>query len=127
MARRCGHLGEGGGLYLGRTFPFKVIEYENNGRNVIVSRRVILDAERKERLVKLKESLSVGMDVEATVRSVQNFGAFVDLGGVEGLIPASELSWDRSARPQDMLTAGGHFWNGGMFLFRSGRPNAVRK
>lgn len=98
--------GREGGLYLGRTFPFKVIEYENNGRNVIVSRRVILDAERKERLVKLKESLSVGMDVEATVRSVQNFGAFVDLGGVEGLIPASELSWDRSARPQDMLTAG---------------------
>lgn len=98
--------GREGGLYLGRTFPFKVIEYENNGRNVIVSRRVLLDAERKERAVKLRESLAVGMDVEGTVRSVQNFGAFVDLGGVEGLVPASELSWDRSARPQDMLTAG---------------------
>jgi len=98
--------GREGGLYLGRTFPFKVIEYENNGRNVIVSRRVILDAERKERVAKLKESLAVGMDIEGAVKSVQNFGAFVDIGGIEGLIPASELSWDRAARPQDMLTAG---------------------
>ena len=98
--------GREGGLYLGRTFPFRVIEFENNGRNVIVSRRVILDAERKERIVQLKQSLSVGMDVEGTIRSVQNFGAFVDLGGIEGLIPASELSWDRAARPQDLLTEG---------------------
>ncbi len=98
--------GREGGLFLGRSFPFKVLEFEENGKNVILSRRVLLEEERKAKVDKLKESLSVGMDVNATVRSVQNFGTFVDLGGVDGLIPASEVSWDRSRRPEDALSIG---------------------
>jgi small subunit ribosomal protein S1 len=99
--------GREGGLFLGRTFPFKVLEFEENGKNVIVSRRALLEDERKANVEKLKGSLAVGMDVDATVRSLQRFGTFVDLGGVDGLIPASEVSWDRAKKAEDVMTVGG--------------------
>ncbi len=98
--------GREGGVFLGQTFPFKVLEYEENGKNVILSRRALLEEERKARINKLKEELSVGMTVKATVRSIQNFGTFVDLGGLDGLIPASELSWDRAKKPEDVFSVG---------------------
>lgn len=98
--------GREGGVFLGQTFPFKVLEYEENGRNVILSRRALLEGEKRARTDKLKEELSVGMTMKATVRSIQNFGTFVDLGGVDGLIPASEISWDRSRRPEDTFSVG---------------------
>jgi small subunit ribosomal protein S1 len=92
--------------YLGQTFSFKVIEYENDGRNIVLSRRSILDEERKAQVERFKETLSVGMELKGTVRSIQKFGAFVDLGGVDGLIPASEIGWDRSERPENVLSMG---------------------
>jgi small subunit ribosomal protein S1 len=98
--------GREGGLFLGRTFPFKVLEFEENGKNVILSRRALLEEERRAKTEKLRESLAVGMDVAATVRSIQNFGTFVDLGGVDGLIPASEISWDRAKRSEDVMAVG---------------------
>ncbi len=98
--------GREGGVYLGRTFPFKVVEYEQDGRNVVVSRRVLLEEEKQARISKLKESLVVGADVKTIVRSVQNFGAFVDLGGIDGMIPASEISWDRTENVTDILSPG---------------------
>ncbi len=98
--------GREGGVFLGQTFPFKVLEYEENGRNVILSRRALLEGEKRARTDKLKEELSVGMTMKATVRAIQNFGTFVDLGGVDGLIPASEISWDRSRRPEDTFSVG---------------------
>jgi small subunit ribosomal protein S1 len=98
--------GREGGIYMGRTFPFKVLEYEEDGRNVIVSRRALLEDEKKTKIALLRETLQVGMEVTVTVSSAQHFGVFVDLGGVDGLIPASELSWDRSGRPADILSPG---------------------
>jgi small subunit ribosomal protein S1 len=98
--------GREGGVYLGSSFAFKVLEFEDYGKNIILSRRAILEKEKAEKVLQLKEALQVGMDVTGTVRSVMNFGAFVDLGGVDGLIPASELSWVRTERPSDILTAG---------------------
>lgn len=98
--------GREGGIYLGSTFPFKVIEFGENGKNVIVSRRAVLDRERLEKLEVLKTSLSVGMEIPATVVSLQKFGAFVDIGGVEGLVPVSELAWERIGKPADVLTVG---------------------
>jgi small subunit ribosomal protein S1 len=92
--------------YVGQTFPFKILEYEEDGRNVILSRRVLLEEEKRTQVEKFKESLAVGMDVTAQVRAVHNFGAFVDLGGVEGLIPASEIGWSRTDKVGDMLSVG---------------------
>jgi len=98
--------GREGGIYLGRTFPFKVLEFEENGKNIILSRRSLLEQEKAEKVEKLKETLQTGTDVTGTVRSVMNFGAFVDLGGIDGLIPASEISWVRNERPSDILSLG---------------------
>ena len=98
--------GREGGIYLGSTFPFKVIEFGENGKNVIVSRRAVLDRERQDKLDVLKTSLSVGMELPVTVVSLQKFGAFVDLGGVEGLVPVSELAWERVGKPSDVLAVG---------------------
>jgi small subunit ribosomal protein S1 len=98
--------GREGGIFLGQTFAFKVLEYEENGKNVILSRRALLEEENKARINRLREELSVGLVMKATVRSIQSFGAFVDLGGVDGLIPASEIAWDRSIRPADIFSVG---------------------
>jgi small subunit ribosomal protein S1 len=93
-------------LYVGQTFPFKVVEFEHDGRNVVLSRRVLLEEERQARAESFKETLSVGMELKGKVRSIQSFGAFVDLGGLDGLIPASEIGWDRAQRPEDVLSVG---------------------
>ncbi len=98
--------GREGGDYSGRTFPFRVLEYDEEGKKIILSRRVLLEEEKQAKVDKLKGTLSVGMEVTAEVKSVLNFGAFVDLGGVDALIPASEISWDRSVNPTDALCAG---------------------
>jgi len=98
--------GREGGLYLGREFAFKIIEFGEEGKNIIVSRRALLEAEKQARIEQLKESLVVGSEITVKVSSVQNFGAFVDLGGVEGLIPASEISWVRANKPSDILSPG---------------------
>ena len=95
-----------GGSYIGKTFQFKVLEYKRDGRNVVLSRRALLEEERRERIEKLRENLSVGMEVSGPVRSVQKFGAFVDLGGVDALIPLSEISWGRSENIEDMISVG---------------------
>ena len=98
--------GREGGIYLGRSFPFKVLEFGEEGRNIVLSRRALLEEERQARIQKLKESLLAGAEVTGRVRSVQNFGAFVDLGGIDGLIPVSEFSWVRTERPEDVLSVG---------------------
>ena len=94
------------GEYTGKTFAFRILEYKEAGRTVVLSRRVLLEEEKEARINKLKESLAVGMDITAKVKSIHHFGAFVDLGGVDALIPASEISWDRSITPGSLLSAG---------------------
>lgn len=93
-------------IYPGGTFPFRVIEYGEDGEKVVVSRRALLEEEKKAKIGRLRESLSVGMEVTASVKSLQKFGAFVDLGGIDGLIPLNEMSWDRSVNPADLLSVG---------------------
>jgi len=97
------HEGDG---YIGRTFPFKILEYGEDGKKIVLSRRALLEQEKEAKVEKLKESLAVGMEVTVEVKSIRNFGVFVDLGGVDGLIPVSEISWDRSVNPVDILSLG---------------------
>ncbi len=92
--------------YLGRTYQFKVLEFKENGRSIVVSRRVLLEQEKQSRIEKLKETLQVGMDLTVPVRSIQKFGVFVDLGGVDGLIPLSEISWGRVDSLESVLPVG---------------------
>jgi small subunit ribosomal protein S1 len=78
---------------VGRHFAFRIIEFGENGKNLIVSHRAILDEERRINFERLKETLIEGANVSGTVTSIRNFGAFVDIGGLEGLLPVSEICW----------------------------------
>jgi len=98
--------GREGGIYLGQTFPFKVLEYEEEGRNIILSRRALLEQEKQAGIERLKETLKEGAEITGRVSSLQKFGAFVDLGGMEGLIPLSEVSWTRVEKLEDVLAIG---------------------
>ncbi|MGO9378466.1 MAG: S1 RNA-binding domain-containing protein [Dissulfurispiraceae bacterium] len=98
--------GREGGLYVGRAFPFKVIEFKEGGRTIVLSRRVVLQEEKTAAIGRLKESLQIGQEITGRVSSLQNFGAFVDIGGIEGLIPTSEISWAKTNKPSDTLSVG---------------------
>jgi len=92
--------------YVGQTFPFKVVEFEEESQNVVLSRRVLFEEERRAQADRIKETLTVGTDLTGTVRSLANFGAFIDIGGVDGLIPLSEMAWDRTEKPENILSPG---------------------
>jgi small subunit ribosomal protein S1 len=92
--------------YLGQVFSFKVAEYEEDGRNIILSRRALLEEEQKIERDKIRQTLEVGMEVTGTIRSIQKFGAFIDLGGIDGLIPLSEIGWGRTENTEDVLSVG---------------------
>ena len=81
--------------YIGKKFDFIVIEYGENGRKIILSRRPLLEKIEEEKKSALKNSLQKGMTVQGVVTSVRDFGAFVDIGGVQALLPVSEMTWGR--------------------------------
>jgi len=81
--------------YVGKKFDFMVIEYGENGRKIILSRRPLLEKIEEEKKTALKDSLQKGMTVQGVVTSVRDFGAFVDIGGVQALLPVSEMTWGR--------------------------------
>jgi small subunit ribosomal protein S1 len=90
--------------FVGQKLRFRVQKVDE--RDVVVSRRALLEEERAELARRTREALAVGAVFEGTVTSVQDYGAFVDIGGIEGLVHVSELAWDRVSRPGDLLKAG---------------------
>jgi len=91
---------------IGTKLSFRITEYGEKGRNIIVSRRVLLEEEQQRLKEEARASISEGMTVNGTVTSLQDFGAFVDIGGLEGLIPISEIGWGRVRDVRDVLNVG---------------------
>ena len=89
--------------YVGRNLPFVITKLE--GRNVVVSRRTLLEREAKDARERTLAGLAIGTIVKGRVSQLRDFGAFVDLGGIEGLVPLRELSHDR-LRPEDVVQLG---------------------
>lgn len=89
---------------IGQRLTFRVTEVKE--KNVVLSRRAILDEENKAKAVELKKTLEVGKVIRGRVVNVQAFGAFVDLGGLEGLVPVSELSHTRIGHPSEVVEIG---------------------
>lgn len=92
--------------YIEKILPFKVMEFGSKGRNIILSARAVIEAQREEQREELQQTLEEGMQVSGTVTSIQEFGAFVDLGGIDGLIPISELAWGQTEKVEDILSRG---------------------
>lgn len=92
--------------YVGKKFEFVVAEYSENGRNIILSRRPLLEKIEQEKKSALKESLQKGMTVNGVVASVQKFGAFIDLGGIQALLPISEMGWGKVDDPKVLYSPG---------------------
>jgi small subunit ribosomal protein S1 len=86
--------------------PFFVTQYAKRGRDLVLSRRAMLEEEAKKTRAEVLAKLKVGEEIEGIVRSVVPFGAFVDVGGVEGLVPLQEMSHNRADGPGDVFKAG---------------------
>ena len=91
---------------IGTRLVFRITEYAENGRNIVVSRRSLLEEEQRRLKDEAQAGIEEGMTVSGTVTSLQDFGAFVDIGGLEGLIPISEIGWSRVKDVRDVLSIG---------------------
>ncbi len=92
--------------YIGKHLTFKILEYKEKGRNILVSNRAILEKERREKVEALKKTLKEGMTVTGVVKSLRDFGAFIDLDGVQALLPVSEISRSRVKDIEEVLSIG---------------------
>ena len=90
----------------GKTMEFKVIKLDKKRNNVVVSRRAVLEASQGEERAKLMETLSEGAIVKGIVKNITDYGAFVDLGGIDGLLHITDLAWRRVRHPSEVLTVG---------------------
>ena len=93
-------------IYIGKNLTFKILEYKEKGRNILVSNRAILQDEHREQVDELKKTLKENMTVKGTVKSLQDFGAFIDLNGVQALLPISEISRSRIEDINKVLSVG---------------------
>ena len=92
--------------YMGTRIEARVIEMDRNRNNVVLSRRVLLEEGRKNERAEILSKLAKGMRLKGTVSSIVDFGAFVDLGGIDGLIHISQIADRRIEKPQDVLKVG---------------------
>jgi small subunit ribosomal protein S1 len=91
---------------IGSRLTFIITDYGEKGRNIVVSRRSLLEEEQRRIKEDAHASVSEGMTVSGRVTSLQDYGAFVDIGGLEGLLPVSEIGWSRVKDVRDVLTVG---------------------
>ncbi len=97
--RRINNLDE----WVGKDVEVKIIEINEHKNRAVVSRREPIEEKKRVQLKEVMERLNEGETVQGTVRSIQNFGAFLDIGGIDAFLPREEISWDRGARPDEIL------------------------
>ena len=91
---------------IGQTYRFKVIKFNKKRGNIVLSRRVLLERERDEMKAKTLETLTEGMTVKGTIKNITEYGAFVDLGGIDGLLHITDMSWGRVNHPSEVFQVG---------------------
>ena len=94
------------GQYVGRRYKFKVIKLNKKRGNVVLSRRSVLEQERVEKKHSLLGTLEEGKVVDGTVKNITEYGAFIDLGGIDGLLHITDMSWGRLKHPSEILSVG---------------------
>ena len=93
-------------VYVNTTMDFKIVKINQEFRNVVVSHKALLEAEQEQKRAELISKLEKGQVLEGTVKNITNYGVFVDLGGVDGLIHITDLSWGRVNHPEDFVQLG---------------------
>jgi small subunit ribosomal protein S1 len=91
---------------IGQSLSFKIIKINKRRRNIVVSRRIVLEEQREEQKKTLLRELVVGQVREGVVKNITDFGAFVDLGGVDGLLHLTDMTWGRIGHPSDIVSIG---------------------
>jgi small subunit ribosomal protein S1 len=92
--------------FIGKDTDFKILKINKDRRNIIVSRKKVLEEKRNSQLLDLKEQLVVGGELDGEVRNITDYGAFIDLGGIDGLLHITDMSWGHINHPSDMLNIG---------------------
>jgi small subunit ribosomal protein S1 len=88
---------------VGKAFPFKILKYNRKRSNIVLSRRVILEEERESKRSATLASIHDGKVVEGIVKNITEYGVFVDLGGVDGLLHITDISWGRVKHPSELF------------------------
>ena len=91
---------------VGKEFDFKILKYNRKRSNIVLSRRVLLEEEREEKRAKTLASIHEGKVVSGIVKNLTEYGVFVDLGGVDGLLHITDISWGRVKHPSELFTVG---------------------
>jgi small subunit ribosomal protein S1 len=94
--------------YIGQTFDFKVLKVHYERKNIVLSRRLLLEADKKRDKGKFFERVNIGEVVEGVVKNITDFGAFIDLDGIDGLLHITDMSWKRIKHPSEMVSIGDH-------------------
>ncbi|MBI5480636.1 MAG: 30S ribosomal protein S1, partial [Deltaproteobacteria bacterium] len=94
--------------FIGKTYKFKVIKFNKKRGNIVLSRRVLLEKERAELKEQTLDRLKEGQIVEGIVKNLTEYGAFIDLGGIDGLLHITDMSWGRVNHPSEMFQVGDH-------------------
>jgi len=90
-------------VFVGKTMEFKVVKINHEFKNVVVSHKALIEAELEQQKKEIISKLEKGQVLEGTVKNITNYGVFIDLGGVDGLIHITDLSWGRVAHPEEVV------------------------
>lgn len=93
-------------IFIGKTFRFKVVKFNKKRSNIVLSRRTLLEQEIEELKDQTLKTLEEGQEVEGIVKNLTDYGAFVDIGGLDGLLHITDISWKRISHPSEVLTPG---------------------
>lgn len=92
--------------YVGKVYEFKIVKVNDDRKNIVLSRREVIEAERAEQRSRFLETVRVGDKVEGLVKNITDFGAFIDLSGMDGLLHITDMSWGRINHPTEVLAIG---------------------
>ncbi len=92
--------------FVGNVYEFKIVKVNDDRKNIVLSRREVIEAERSEQRQRFLETVKVGDRVKGTVKNITDFGAFVDLSGMDGLLHITDMSWGRVNHPSELLHVG---------------------
>ncbi len=92
--------------FVGNTYDFKIVKINDDRKNVVLSRRELIEAERNAKRQAFLETVKIGDIVDGTVKNLTDFGAFIDLTGIDGLLHITDMTWGRLSHPSEMLKTG---------------------